>query len=668
MAIDPKEVEWDKPTIDPSEVEWDSQVFQTTPGGAATGLRLPKGAAASFQGQLLQRQPGIDYSRGVTDFGLRAGLSFMEGEQEKTSFLDQKFGIGNWDKDKFGAYYAKPEGLKKLGIESKVPISLDEQSITRYDLVDVLGDVPAILGATGAGIAATGMGAPAGMALTALGAAGGEAYKELGKNILGYRGRPATEIAKDIGGEAGAAAAGEGVFRLARPVGKFFLGPQQKRMTPEREALSETATKLGFKVRPGQVTDAPLLSRWEGMVKKLFGDLDREPNLKVAQKVMDDLLDTLGQPKGAVQVGTNVRLDIIAARRAFGNEMKKLYTRVDELAGKRQIVPMASVKKTLKEYIDNLPVNQEGERIFPTPELERFVKKYENLADFQTVSATQEMRTAFREAAETPNLVPGVSERQAGLLKKAADEAFDQLKNSTEINQQVRNALSVADDAYRKGIADFDNPVIASLTRDASFSGAVDPDQVVKYIVKPEHSVRLSRVKKLVTPETWAGVQRSHGEDLMKTMTIKTDDPFKTLLSGQNFERTLDSYGRDTLEVLYGKQWVDDAYNFARSVKLVGKTQAMSGGIVAAGIALHPIRNLPKLAYQRALVAFMQQPGTLKWLTVGIRAPKTRAGIDAFARLNTMALALARDETGSSRLLSPEARNPVSLPTETANE
>ena len=109
------------------------------------------------------------------------------------------------------------------------------------------------------------------------------------------------------------------------------------------------------------------------------------------------------------------------------------------------------------------------------------------------------------------------------------------------------------------------------------------------------------------------------------------------------------------MEAVHGKQWVDDAYKLANSLMLVQK-QPTSSGIVAANIALKPLQNLGRLAFERSLAYIVQQPGTLKYLTTGILSPNTRAGAEALAKITAISTALASDETGSARftVTSPE--------------
>lgn len=174
---------------------------------------------------------------------------------------------------------------------------------------------------------------------------------------------------------------------------------------------------------------------------------------------------------------------------------------------------------------------------------------------------------------------------------------------------------------------------------------------VVEYVIRPDHAVRVKRVKEAVSPEVWGQVKAAHAEELLKNVTRGTDDPFQHVFDGKAFKDGLDKYGRSTLNEVHGKEWVDSAYKYADALMLASKKAKMSGGIVAANIALHPIANLPKLVWLRALVKVMEQPGTFKYLTDGIKlGPTTEAGAAALSRFTAQVLAQAEDETGSARV------------------
>ncbi len=71
----------------------------------------------------------------------------------------------------------------------------------------------------------------------------------------------------------------------------------------------------------------------------------------------------------------------------------------------------------------------------------------------------------------------------------------------------------------------------------------------------------------------------------------------------------------------------------------------MTGGLVAASIALHPLKNLAKLTKFRIMGKFLRTPFAVRWFTEGLRAPKTRSGAAAITRLTVFIKALAEEHT-----------------------
>lgn len=628
---------FDPSTARPEESRFDpSSAFAETPGGAVTGIAQPKQTVSDF---LSRRDPDVNYRTGVPDWKVRAGFSFMSSEEEKTNFLNKQVGEGNWNKDSFGAYVIKPEGLSKLGIKSDKSVALDEQLATRYDIADIAGDVPTIVGGVGAGMAATGLGAVPGMALTALGAAGGKAYAELGKQLAGYGKQTAGETAETIAKEGGAAALGEGAVRALAPITRFVLGPGAGRMTPEKAQLAKAAQEQGFHVRPGAVTDAPILARWEGMVKAIFGDLYETQNRAAAQAGVSRLGG--GAAFGKEQAGELLVKNIRAARIKFAEEMGERYAQTNAS------VSTEPLKATVNSILGDIPGTKTGELAFVSGETRKFFDDILNLPDSLPARQMQRVRTMLREASISDNLVPGVAKHDARELRKATDLALDGVEGLKSLNAE-----------YREGIRRFDNTVVSAITRDPGKAGAVDVDQIVDYVIRPEHTFRVKRIKDIVSSETWDKVKSAHAEDLLSNVVRTTDDPLKTVFDGKSMRDALDSYGRNTLTEVHGKQWVDDAYAFANSMMLANKTTKLSGGIVAANVALHPIQNLPRLIWIRVLAKLIEQPGTFRYLTDGVRlGPATKEGAAALSRLTAQAAAIARDETGSARFTLTEQEN-----------
>jgi len=613
-------------------------------GGNIESARETLRTGADF---LSGRDPGIDYKTGIPSAAFRAGFSRMSNDAEKANFLNRSVGTDQWGKDEQGAYYIKPEGLKRFGLRSNIPVSIDEQLASRYDLADVAGDAPAIAGGVGAGMAASGLGAVPGALLSGLGAAGGKAVDEIVKRFQGLNLKGPGEQALTLAGEGAMGATGELGARVLAPVARFGLGPGASRMTPEKRALADDAISQGFKIRPGSVTDAPILARWEGMVRNIFGDLYKEQNQKAAEAGVARL--TSATPVSKEAAGESLSSSIRALRVRFGEDMAKKYDAIDQMVSDAPIIPTAPLKEQAELLLSKMPKTADDKVIGGKDSILRDIMA---MGDAQTVAQAQRMRTLFREASESNDLVPGVDKHEARVLKNALEDAFElakQPKASRPQDAQAVALLAKVDNEYKNGIRKFDTPVISAITRNAS-KGGVDADMVVDYLIKPERVVRLRQVKSLVPANEWSKVQAAHSNELLGDVIKGTSDPLAKIFDGKAFRDTLDKYGPEVLKEVHGAQWVDDAYKFANSLMLAEKKMSMSGGIVAANVALHPIQNMPKLLWLRGLAKVMEQPGTFKYLTDGIRlGPNTKEGAAAITRVFTQAAALARDETGSAK-------------------
>src|SRR3990167_1824281 len=638
----------------PTASEWEtaSAPARMNPNLRAQGLKAEDFRAA---GEVLnQRDQGIDYRSGIQDAGFRANLSRMDNEAERARFLDKELGKGKWGKDSFGAYFVKPEALDRFGIVSRRPVSIDEQTTTLHDVADWAGDLPAIVGATGVGLTATGVGAPAGIALTALGGAGGYGFSEVVKNLRGEQDKTAGQVGIGLAKEGAMAGLGEGIVRTLSPIARFMFGPGAARMTPEKKAAANDAIAQGFKIRPGSVTDAPILARWEGMVRSIFGDLYAGQNRKAAKTGIDRLTAMAGNPTNSEAAGEAIAQAIKQERTAFGASMSMKYAEVDALSGARPFIPTRPMKDVAQRIFEAMPKTAEGKVVGGK---DGFVKDILSMGEYMTVENAQRLRTMLREASQSPDLIPDVAMHDARILHKSVSDAFSEAENAVTTQlppanqKQVIAKLRQADVEYAKGIRKFDNPTVTAITKDATRTGAVDPEMVVEYLIKPDRVARVRRVKEVVAPAEWGKVKAAHAQDLLANVSRGTDDPLMTVFDGRAFRDALENYGRPVLEEVHGKPWVDAAYGYANALMLAEKQMKLSGGIVAANVALHPVQHLPLLAWLGGLAKVMQSPTAFKYLTTGVQLnPATKEGAAAITRVFTQAAANARDETGSAKV------------------
>ena len=96
----------------------------------------------------------FDTNTGIKSASLRAALSAAENNDEEAAIL-AKFDLGESDyiRDKRGRLALTPEGAAKFGQETDKNILIDEDGFSRYDLADLAGIAPELIGGIGGAIA-----------------------------------------------------------------------------------------------------------------------------------------------------------------------------------------------------------------------------------------------------------------------------------------------------------------------------------------------------------------------------------------------------------------------------------------------------------------------------------------------------------------------------------
>ena len=449
-----------------------------------------------------QREKGIDYYSGVDQAMFRAGFSRMSNDAEKETFLAEKVGKGNYGKDTYGAWFIAPSGLKKLGIKSEHPVSIDEQRISKYDVADWAGDVPAIAGATALGSMTGGLGA---VGMAALGGAGGKAYDEILKIFQGYNKKGPGEMTTTLAKEGASAAIGEGIFRA----GARVLKGHSPRNSPERKELTREALDAGLRPKTYQFLDegaAPILKRFQGMSEKVLGDPSQAGNREQLLRMESGIKARAGQPesgdfvtprgvepvlappvedvggrliagvKNKVESDTmqldyiknkaNAQLDqslktiqtalggsdrsagravvesIKAARAQFSDNATELYSKVDEMVGV-PFVPTAALKAQAERIGSQLPRTSDGRVVFAKPNEVHPIQDILDLPEYISVSQAQRIRTMLGEGGLSRDIVPGVDKHDLILLKQSSEKMFDDAGGSLGYVQ--RSAVLGAD-------------------------------------------------------------------------------------------------------------------------------------------------------------------------------------------------------------------------------
>jgi len=168
---------------------------------------------------------------------------------------------------------------------------------------------------------------------------------------------------------------------------------------------------------------------------------------------------------------------------------------------------------------------------------------------------------------------------------------------------------------------------------DDNARGAIPPERIVDTLFKRGMYTPMTKVMKLATPETQEMVRRLAMDEILGNTTRSTDDVFKTVFDGKKFNDTLKSYGKGTLVAVFGKKRVNELHRLGRVISMVTKRSKLSGGIVAANIALHPWANLGKIVQLHLLQKLMNTKMGVHYLTEGFKAPAARKTGEIFSKL-----------------------------------
>ena len=613
-----------------------------TSGAYVGGAEVPSNDS-NFVRDLLKQTSGVDYEQGIPDAGFRAGFSRSDNDKERASYLNEQIGKGGWYIDKNGEYIVKKEMLSKFGIQADYDRPVDEASLSMHDIADFAGDAPEIIGAIGGSVAATGAGLPAGLAMAAGGAALGKAVDEAVESLQGRQEQSLEEVAVDVGKAGLGGLAGEGVGRMLMATGRLALAPMKHAMTPEKEALAKEAADLGVSLSPSQVTQGKLTTRLQGMLDQMFGSEAAQKNGAAFLKEMDRL-------KGGVAdrgtAGTALIDDIVSSRKALSDKYKALYAEVDEMTGGSPFIPTMKLKESAQAIYDDT-LDAAGNVIPAMKEQANAAAKFLNLPDKVTVSQMNSLKEGLDMASDS--LTPTIGNRTAAILNKGLKNSYEDVANYAEKDTVAQSLLVKVRESYAKDIAVFDDAVARKIVKDPKKGLTMEPSKVIDVIMRKRSPDVARRMMAFASPDSKRMLRSVAVDEILSKYMTPTGDPLAMMFNGVALKKSLESYGDETLTAILGADTVKSLHRLSDVTRTATNTMGASGGLVVAAKMLAPLSNLGFLAKMRVLNRLMRTPKMLKWLTVGLQAPKTRAGSAALTRLSTMLTTLSKADTATNK-------------------
>lgn len=611
--------------ITPKGPAWLNDPVEASPRGQLGALAAKSTSAAASA--LAQKDVGVDYS-GMNEPVAQAAYSIIAKPEDRTAYLKERYGPGNVSQDSFGRDVVRV-GDKKVAFKARDENTPFFQGAAAHagDVLPVGGMIAG--GAIGAGAGGGPGSVPLAIAGAGAGGAAGTAYNSLIANALGLPSTQSTpEVAGDILKSGAEGVAAETLGQGAMLAGRTLLAPYKpgsmlgpwERTRPlyeQQQAEVQASRDMGLRPKVGTFApNAPLVQRVQQAGMRVFGDELPTINRPILEGKTNELIAQAGEGKGVPANDLNAALSkkadvtleraqyaaniaqqdamaevrnaqaaiegkigaptgklpvmasdsILASRKAFGDKASDLYAPVDAMVGK-PTVPTQPLKDMLASIVETMPKTESGQLSVLTPEkLAKFAKGVDELPEYVTFQQMQAIRSKFRSSSDVSALESGLSERQAGLLAKAADSSFDAAASGPFAGSaEATAALRKADNFYRAGMKRFDDLSVQALVKDASDNGFIQPEKVAKFVATPGQADKLFRIKKVVSPETFQQV----GAERWKQMVGDSEDILTGQIDGKKLTKQLDDMG-GTLDVLYGKGRADEMRALAKQWAMLG--------------------------------------------------------------------------------------------------
>jgi hypothetical protein len=614
----------------------------------------------------------FDTRTGVRDAGLRASLSAAETNPEQEAIL-QKFGLSPEDylRDSRGRLAITPKGGEKLGLELSENTLIDEEGFSRYDLADIAGIAPEVIGGVGGAIAGQilvpipVLGAAIG---AGLGAGAGAGAEEGIEALAGVSKQTAGEIAKDIATEATIG------FLADATLGTFGVGYRAlrggqagKSLTPEELEAAGKSIEMGIKPTLTAIRAPSIVGRQQAIVEKIFGTSSRLKKnneimqSKIAQfrdaagaasdeeagrvllqslgeestrlnklnreaqtallKQLDDLAQDLG---AAAKKNANLEPELLDyfgnAIKAFDDRMSAVFAPIDEAlestVGSAQIIPTASIKSIATKASDTYKPSLAG-RTPSTRALQSAIDISRTIKPSSSFKSLYQTRKALNDTLATAtgkaerDVITQMIRESDNLLRSGNIESFA-LASGNQISEEGLNTLRQASKSLDNARGDYKTG--------ADAFDRIESAGIIKDLRRKAETgdrigaqdIRLDRIVKNDNPN----ILKDAIEAVAEGGKTAPDD-FRELIAGQWLRDALDKSGISEIN-----NYKPDTFRgaaFAKAVKDLGRTADVLFGdtapqikALANSVEKASLSNMSKESVQNIIDAGLKPVDTLK--------------------------------------------------------
>ena len=142
----------------------------------------------------------------------------------------------------------------------------------------------------------------------------------------------------------------------------------------------------------------------------------------------------------------------------------------------------------------------------------------------------------------------------------------------------------------------------------------------------------------------WIAFKKDSMEGLLSSMINHTENIGHIVYKGEPLMNKLavgtkESMARE-IKAIFGEARYKELFRFAKVVTASGRELKLSSGFIASMLALHPFKNLQRLAGLNIMANFLNSPKGIRWLTEGIKYGKaTQLSADLLTKITGQYLA-----------------------------
>ena len=263
---------------------------------------------------------------------------------------------------------------------------------------------------------------------------------------------------------------------------------------------------------------------------------------------------------------------------------------------------------------------------------------------------------------EVINSMPFSNLSQAIRGVKEASERIDAVNNSEYLSAlQNKEARKIADTIFNK--------------QDASMVRAFMKNNIEVDVPGQNRTIKVTPFNDTTHKELVDGVQDAAMSRILRSLGDVEDDQFATrFLSGSlgpKLRGSLDNYGRDTLNAMFGKQKTDELYKLSEiMVRASDQPLKGKGGLAAPSIALGlsifglmtaPLTTISAIAFYKGMSMALRTPAVMNVL-LSSRRPGEDAIGQALQTMNTISAQLGT-QTVARPLIEETRRATAAIPT-----